>query len=182
MRNEFKLETPRLTLREIRMEDGDAILSAMSCPDIHSMHSDGFKTIEDVNDYISVLEKEYENKKFRTLAVAEKISDLLVGAITIDAHKFFPRAELSYWTAIPHRSKGYATEAVKAVIEYCIMTLNFGRVQATHHVENAASGRVLEKAGMVCEGTLRRYFEFNGFATDEKMYSAIRSDITEKPK
>ena len=74
---------------------------------------------------------------------------------------------------MPHRNKGYASEAVKAVIEYCFSKLDLKRVQAIHSINNPASGRVLEKAGMTYEGTLRLY---NGIH-NEKMYSAIKEDI-----
>jgi len=180
MRKEFNIDTPRLILREVKMTDDEQILLAMSCPEVHSMHSNGFKNIDDVQRYISVLVQEYENNKFRTLAIAEKTLNILIGTITIDTHKFFPRAELGYWISIPYRNKGYAAEAVKAVIEYGIMTLSLGRIQATHHISNPASGRVLEKAGMVFEGTLRRYFELNGIVVDEKMYSAIKTDLVKE--
>jgi ribosomal-protein-alanine N-acetyltransferase len=136
------------------------------------MHSNGFNDISDVRRYIPVLIQEYQNGNFRTLAIAEKISNELCGTITIDKHKFIPRVELGYWISIPHRNKGYASEAVKAVIEYCFSKLVLKRVQAVHSIDNPASGRVLEKAGMVCEGTLRLY---NGIS-DEKMYAAIKSD------
>ena len=73
---------------------------------------------------------------------------------------------------MPHRNKGYASEAVKAIIGYGFSKLNLRRVQAIHSVDNPASGRVLEKAGMIYEGTLRLY---NG-VSDQKMYSAIDTD------
>jgi RimJ/RimL family protein N-acetyltransferase len=118
MDNDFKIITPRLIIREVKMTDDEQILSAMSCPEIDSMHNNCFKNTGDVQRYISVLLQEYENKKFRTLAISEKISNQLIGAITIDTHKIFPRAELSYWISTPYRDKGYATEAVKAIISY----------------------------------------------------------------
>ncbi len=139
------------------------------------MHSNGFKHITDVRRYISVLLQEYQNEQYRTLAIADKITNKLYGAISIDRHKIFPRAEIGYWIAIPYRNKGYATEAVRAIIAYGLSTLQLSRIQATHSIDNPASGRVLEKAGMICEGTLRQY----GYLLDEKMYSIIPSDITD---
>jgi [ribosomal protein S5]-alanine N-acetyltransferase len=180
MGEHFEILTPRLLIREIKITDGQAILSAVACPEIDSMHNHEFKTIPDIQRYISVLDQEYKNKKYRTLAIAQKTTNQLVGSITIDIHKYFPRAELSYWIGMPYRNQGYATEAVKAVVDYGILTLNLGRIQATHHINNPASGRVLEKAGMVYEGTLRRYYELNGVSLDEKMYSTIRSDIVQE--
>ena len=169
MQNEFKLIAPKIILREVMMSDDEKIYSAMVCPEIHSMHSNEFNNIFDVRRYIPVLTQEYQIGKFRTLAIVEKITNELCGTITIDIHKYISRAELGYWIAIPHRNKGYASEAVKTIIEYGFSRLHLKRIQAVHSINNPASGRVLEKAGMTYEGTLRLY---NGI-TDEKMYSVI---------
>ena len=172
MPDEFLITASKIILREVKITDDEKIFSAMACPEIHSMHSDGFKNISDVRRYIPVLTQEYQNGNFRTLAIAEKTSNELCGTITIDVHKYIPRAELGYWISIPHRNKGYASEAVKAVIEYGLSKLNLKRIQAVHGIDNPASGRVLEKAGMAYEGTLRLY---NG-VTDQKIYSAINNE------
>jgi ribosomal-protein-alanine N-acetyltransferase len=169
----FSIATPRLNIRETRMSDDALMLTAMACPVIHAMHSNGFNTIDDVRRYLALLTREYLDKKYRTLAIAEKQSDALCGAVTIDIHTPFARAELSYWISIPHRNKGYATEAVEAMIGYGFSDLGLNRVQAAHNVDNPASGRVLEKAGMAYEGTLRKYYSINGSAWDVKMYAAV---------
>lgn len=170
---EFSLITPRLIIREVKTTDDEQMLAAMSCPEIASMHSNGFRSISDVRRYITVLLQEYQNDKYRTLAIADKMTNKLYGSITIDTHKIFPRAEIGYWISMPYRNQGYATEAVRAIIEYGLSTLQLSRIQATHGTDNPASGRVLEKAGMICEGTLRQY----GFASDEKMYSITKADM-----
>jgi ribosomal-protein-alanine N-acetyltransferase len=120
--------------------------------------------------HINIINK--NDGKFKTLAIAELQSDIMLGSITIDVHRYFPRAELSYWIALPHRNKGYMTEAISAVIMYGFSELGLTRIQAYHSINNPASGRVLEKAGLLYEGTLRLY---NGHS-DEKMYSIINTD------
>lgn len=57
----------------------------------------------------------------------------------------------AYW------GKGYMTEATKAVIAWAFEQPAIYRVYATTDVENIASQRVLEKAGMQCEGILKKY-------------------------
>jgi ribosomal-protein-alanine N-acetyltransferase len=174
MPDEFFLLTPKIILRQVTMNDDEKKFEAMSCPEVHAMHSNGFTNISDVRRYIPVLINEYQNSNFRTLAIAEKNSNELCGTITIDIHKFFSRAELGYWISIPHRNKDYASEAVRAVINYGFSELSLKRIQAGHSINKPASGRVLEKAGMTYEGTLRQY---NGIS-DEKIYSVIESDLT----
>ena len=59
MPDEFLITTANIILREVKMTDGEQILSAMSCPEIHAMHSNGFNNISDVRRYIPVLMEEY---------------------------------------------------------------------------------------------------------------------------
>ena len=173
MAGKFPIATPRLIIREVKIADGGQILTAMACPEIAAMHSGGLNDISAVRSYIEVLLREYRDGRFRTLVIAEKTSDELCGTITIDMHGIIPRAELSYWISAPYRNRGYATEAVKAAIGYGFLQLSLLRIQATHAVDNPASGRVLEKAGMIFEGILRQYFG----TSDVKMYAIVKSDI-----
>jgi RimJ/RimL family protein N-acetyltransferase len=59
--------------------------------------------------------------------------------------------ELGYWIARAHWGKGYATEASRQLLEIA-RTLGLARLEASHFVDNPASGRVLEKLGFVPTG------------------------------
>ena len=50
------------------------------------------------------------------------------------------------------------TEVVRAVADWALAQPEVHRVWAVCDVDNLASARVLEKAGMECEGRLRRWF------------------------
>lgn len=54
--------------------------------------------------------------------------------------------QLGYWIAREHWGKGYATEATRALLDIG-RSLGFGRVVASHFLDNPASGKVLRKAG-----------------------------------
>ena len=54
--------------------------------------------------------------------------------------------ELGYWIARRHWGRGYATEAGTALLEIA-RALELPRLQASHFIDNPASGRVLEKLG-----------------------------------
>jgi RimJ/RimL family protein N-acetyltransferase len=54
--------------------------------------------------------------------------------------------ELGYWIARPFWGRGFATEASAALVEIA-RTLRLPRLQASHFLDNPASGRVLEKLG-----------------------------------
>ena len=60
--------------------------------------------------------------------------------------------ELGYWLGVPYWGKGYATEAMHAVIDYAFTDLAHEALQAGSRVTNPASRRVLEKCGFQWTG------------------------------
>lgn len=78
---------------------------------------------------------------------------------------------------------GYATELVRAVTEMLMSDPRVWRVFAPTHVDNAASQRVLAKAGFTREATLRRHFVFPAFGAvpqDCSQWSFTRDDMDER--
>ncbi|MGQ4514161.1 GNAT family N-acetyltransferase [Streptomyces sp. DW26H14] len=71
---------------------------------------------------------------------------------------------------------GYATEAARALLRWAFDTWDLNRVQAETDTRNAASARVLEKAGFVREGTLREDCVVNGEVSDSWVFGLLRRD------
>lgn len=67
------------------------------------------------------------------------------------------RVGIGYVIGRAYWGKGYMPEATQAIIDWAFQQPTIYRVYATTDVENIASQRVLEKVGMQCEGTLRKY-------------------------
>lgn len=63
-----------------------------------------------------------------------------------------PAPEIGYWLGVAHWGKGYATEAVRALIDHAFGDLDFASIQAGARVTNPASRRVLEKCGFQWTG------------------------------
>jgi ribosomal-protein-alanine N-acetyltransferase len=80
-------------------------------------------------------------------------------------------AEIGYWLAEPFWGRGMTTEAVVAVTRYAIDTHGFTRMFALPFASNRASCRVLEKAGYVLEGRLRRSAIKDGQIIDQMQYA-----------
>ena len=72
------------------------------------------------------------------------------------------------------RNKGYATEAVKLLVDYLFSTHNIARIQATTHVMNKPAQRVLEKCGFAKEGKLRKALFTGGKFADVFIYGITR--------
>jgi ribosomal-protein-alanine N-acetyltransferase len=77
-------------------------------------------------------------------------------------------AEVGYVLARPEWGKGYMTEALTAVVDAALALSGMYRVSAVCDVENTASARVMEKAGLVKEGVLRRYILHPGMGSEPR--------------
>jgi len=82
-------------------------------------------------------------------------------------------AEIGYWLGEIHWGRGICTDALRAVTQYAIEQHGLTRVFALPFAHNAASCRVLEKAGFVVEGLLRRSAIKDGRTVDQKLYGFI---------
>jgi [ribosomal protein S5]-alanine N-acetyltransferase len=72
---------------------------------------------------------------------------------------------------------GYTSEALKGLVDWSLQQPYIFRAQAFCDVENPASARVMEKAGMQLEGILRRYFVHPNLSNeprDSLMYAKVR--------
>ncbi|XP_040378482.1 uncharacterized N-acetyltransferase p20-like [Oryza brachyantha] len=103
--------------------------------------------------------------------------DTPVGAVSVTPTADACRAELGYVLARAHWGKGVATAAVKRAVAAVFAEVEgLERVEALVDVRNAASQRVLEKAGFRREAVLRRYCVLKGDVRDMVIYSFVSTD------
>ena len=82
-------------------------------------------------------------------------------------------AEIGYWLGEPFWGRGIATEALQAVTAYAVEQHGLTRLFAIPFASNAASCRVLEKAGYILEGRLHRSAIKGGVILDQLQYAFI---------
>ncbi len=98
----------------------------------------------------------------------------LIGVIGINFNQTKDwQAEIGYWMGKDYRNNGYMTQALKLIIQICFEEFNLIRVTATHNLMNLASGKVMLKAGMLYEGTLRANVRKGTEYIDSPYYSII---------
>ncbi|NMF82887.1 GNAT family N-acetyltransferase [Nodosilinea sp. P-1105] len=100
----------------------------------------------------------------------------LCGSVGLGLNPDHNLAELGYWIGQPYWGLGYATEAARAIVAFGFTTLELNRINATHFSDNPASGRVMEKLGMRCEGYRHRHTLKWGKYRDIKLYGLLQSD------
>jgi [ribosomal protein S5]-alanine N-acetyltransferase len=90
-------------------------------------------------------------------------------------------AEIGYWLGEDVWGRGIATAAVGALTSYGFEVLSLSRIFATPFANNPASIRVLEKAGYVREGVLRRSAIKEGVILDQVLYAITDQDLMRTP-
>jgi len=84
--------------------------------------------------------------------------------------------EVGYALVPSEMGKGYGTEALQILVYYLFLTKDIARVQATTHVKNKASQRILEKVGFKKEGTIRNAGFVRGQWQDDYLFGIIREE------
>lgn len=166
-------------IRKWELKDASDLAEALSNTKILDNLRDGLPypyTEQDGADFISTMLSTDENETF---AFAIVVDGKVVGSIGIFRQGNIHRltAELGYYISETYWGKGIMTEAVKQICRYVFDKSDIIRIYAEPFAYNAASCRVLEKAGFQYEGTLRNNAIKNGKVIDMKMYSLVKSDI-----
>lgn len=171
------LATERLLLQPFTLADAEALQRLAGAEEIADTtlniphpYADGL-----AEAWIESHADAFRDRERVVLAITDS-NAVLVGAISLRLDLGHRRAELGYWIGLPFWGRGYATEAVVAMVEYGFKELGLNRIFAHHLARNPASGRVLEKAGFVHEGFHRAAVLKNGRFEDLHSFAVLRAD------
>jgi RimJ/RimL family protein N-acetyltransferase len=145
-----RIVTDRLVLRRSRSEDAEEISAYRSDPDVHRQQGwertdpDGVRT--DIEEMAGRIPGEPGGWVQFTL---EDGDGRLVGDVGISPADGEPGVlKVGYTVAPAFQGRGYATEAIGALVEYAFDTLHADVVRAYASADNAPSIRVAEKVGL----------------------------------
>lgn len=168
------LDLGDLRVRNWRKDDLDALLRYANNPKIAGNLRDQFPypyTRRDGIDYLN-----YVRSMDVPMSFAIEYAGEAVGGIGFKLGNDIARlsVEIGYWLAEPLWGRGFATRAVTATSDWAFDKYKVVRIFATAFSHNAASMRVLEKAGFQREGVLRRSAIKNGLVLDQVLYAKVR--------
>lgn len=174
------IETERLIMRRFEYTDNEDMLKNwVSDPAIQSMYSEPvYTTKQEVKELLDKYIGAYEKKDYYRWAIILKKTGECIGQIAyflVDSKNHF--AEIEYCIGSRFQSKGFATEATKAVIQFGFNKMNLHKVQICHKSINIPSKKVIEKCGLVYEGALRDFFYMDGQYVDRLYYSILKGEF-----
>ncbi|MCL2397304.1 MAG: GNAT family N-acetyltransferase [Defluviitaleaceae bacterium] len=168
-----RMTTERLVLRKFEEGDATDILEyASDAETIANLIWEGSTTIEEAKANIY----DFYWSRNGIWAIRHAESGKVIGCIDLRLAHDDDKATFGYVLNRNYWGHGYMTEALKVVLRLCFEQLKLNRVEANHFDGNAASGRVMEKAGMTYEGTARQAEKVKGVFRDCVKYGIIRDD------
>ena len=160
--HDVTLETDRLILRPLSVDDADAVFVWASDPNVnrymrYPLHTD----VEVTRQWLRSVEQAAEGDY--NFGFVRKSDGLLIGSggvyKTVDGSW-----ELGYNLRYDCWGRGYTTEAAKAMLAFAHKELGVKVFSAYHAVDNPASGRVIEKCGLAFHHD-GEYSKFDGSET-----------------
>jgi RimJ/RimL family protein N-acetyltransferase len=100
----------------------------------------------------------------------------LIGDVAVRLHDNLRQAEIGFTLATAYQKRGYATEAVSAVLDRLFRVQGLHRVMGECDVRNTRSAALLERLGFTREGLLRQQTFIKGEWTDDLLYGLLAAE------
>lgn len=170
--------TERLHIRKMVVSDSPSLFQIWSEPEVtRYMNIENFTNECEAIDIIGQLDKLANKNKAIRYSIIELKSNEIIGSCGfnyIDHENL--KTEIGYDLRKKSWGKGYAQEAISALLDYAFHTLHLYRVEAKVEPDNIKSIKVLQKLNFVFEGTLRKTEKLKDRFIDINIYSRLRTD------
>ena len=157
------IETPRLILRDVDLNDVDTIVPELNNFNIarntaripQPYHRD------DALDFLNFVKTLDERSLVCAISDSSNPSQLL-GIVSYEFSVEQNDAELGYWLSESYWGKGLMTEAVGAMVHHAFNTTKLEQLVSCYHNDNPVSGRILRRVGFVEVGQSTSFSKAQG--------------------
>lgn len=159
-------KTDRCLIRELTLEDMDALFELYSKPGITDYVEPLLEYQEELEYEKAYIRHMYGYYGYGTWLIFHKESGQLIGRAGLENKDYTnggrtvtfsgqTELELGYIIAPEYQGQGYATEVCRAIIEFAINETEFDRINCLIDAENTASVNLAKKLGFSCVGASR---------------------------
>ena len=172
------ITTERLILRPYEMSDAKRVCELCNNYNIYksTLTLPYPYPIESALAWIPTHEENFKNDKSYEFAVTDNLTGELFGAIALSNNQKHKNGEIAYWIGEEYWGNGYATEALKAVIDFAFSEKGYHKVWGRFFATNPSSGKVMQKVGMVKEGVLAEHVIKEGKYEDLIFYGIVNRE------
>ncbi|HWK21734.1 MAG TPA: GNAT family protein [Ureibacillus sp.] len=167
----------RVTLREMEENDWIDVHAYASLPTVSEYQPWGPNSEEDSLEFVQQVISDSKEIPRSRFVFAAMVENKLIGSGEINIQDFIDRkGEIGYVVHPDYWGMGYATEVAKILIEFGFSQLGLHRISATCDPKNIGSVKVLEKAGLKREGTIRDDFLIHNGWRDSHLYGILEHE------
>jgi RimJ/RimL family protein N-acetyltransferase len=171
--------TERLALRDLEANDGPRVFSYHRHPEVARFQSWGTESVDVVQTYIRGLAgvEPGEPGKWYQVGIFLVEGGKLIGDCGFRVVENDPtQAEVGLTLAPEFQGKGYATEALRALLNYLFTTLKKHRVFGSADPRNVSSIQLQERVGMRKEAHFVKSLWFRGEWVDDVIYALLAEE------
>lgn len=167
----------RIRLRAIEPRDADTVMAWHEDSEL-SRHMDFLNPPQSLESIKSFIEKETQNKLEgdRYFWVIENKAGDVVGHIDTRCNTRHGQFEYGVSIVSAHQRMGYASDAIKKILDYYFNQLRYHKAMAGVHSDNLPSQQLHEKLDFQLEGRLRENIFTNGRYVDMLLYGKLASE------
>ena len=172
------INADRVSLRRMTERDVDSLYTIFSDAEVmRYWSSPPMKDRAEAEKLLAETHADFNRRLALKWGIALNIDDTIIGTSTLfHLDSSNQRAEIGYALGRAHWGKGYAQEALKALLGYAFGVLDLQRIEADVDPRNAASIRTLERLGFQKEGYLRERWRVGGEIQDALFYGLLRRE------
>jgi len=170
--------TERLALRRFRPSDAETLAAYRSDPDVARYQSwTAPVPLEQARVIVASLAAGDPDEPGWFQYAIERIDDRVhIGDVGVDLHENRRQAEIGFTLAPAYQHRGYAGEAVRAVLDHLFGVRGLHKVSAEVDARNAAAARLLDWLGFTREGLRRSHTWIKGEWTDDLLYGLLADE------
>lgn len=177
---DYPIMTEHLRLRPFRRGDVDAVFAYRQREDVARYLFDLPMTREScaeaIQDRISQIAFVTEGDRI-VLAAERRADNQVIGEVSLNYRKVEARqAEVGYIFNPDFQGEGFATEAVRALVDFAFTTLGMHRVYGRCDARNTGSFKLMQRLGMRQEAHFRQHDLFKGEWDEELIYAVLEDE------
>jgi RimJ/RimL family protein N-acetyltransferase len=172
------IETQRLLVRRFRPADAVPLAGYRSDPEVARYQSwDAPFSLLRAETAVANFIASDADKPGRFQYAVERAADrVLLGDVAVHLHDNLMQAEIGFTLATPYQKQGYATEAVRAVLDRLFRVQGLHKVTGECDARNVASAGLFRRLGFIQEGLLRQQTFIKGEWTDDLIFGLLATE------